>query len=343
VFCAKQDYHIIESKNIVFEGDFICLSTKNYSRGFFKLDCVDAVSKGFCWERLIIKGSLPRETLVRTLAYASDFPEAPADGQYSLVGSDNDIIVGLSGRFLWLKFELIAAEQSPVIVSISLQMGGDHMEDYLPAIYRRGGALTRRFLSVFDSLSMDLERAIAHTGRGFDYTKAHGRDLLRLAEWVCVEPGENEKETRSRIRSALHDFETMYTVEGVKRSIKRMTGSEPLIIEYADVDPNSPTCPDSALYRRLYGDNPFKFFILLDESAIKTNEDAQNLSHRMLAYVPAGLDFELVALKHHIQLDGYCYLGINSHIGGFTAATVGESAAIVYDTICTEENDGTQL
>jgi hypothetical protein len=149
------------------------------------------------------------------------------------------------------------------------------------------------------------------------------------------------EETRRRIRSAIVDFEDMFTVEGVRRSVVRITGSAPLIIESADVDPNSLDCPDSDLYRRLYGENPHRFFILLEEGAFRSRAEIDRFILKMEGLIPADTEFELILLRRRIQLDGHCYLGLNSYVGGFETAVVNESAAIQYDTTIGGETDGT--
>lgn len=62
------------------------------------------------------------------------------------------------------------------------------MVDYLPAIYQEED-FTRRFLSIFDSVFTDMDRAIDRLPGQLDYEHAGGELLRYLAQWVCVEGG----------------------------------------------------------------------------------------------------------------------------------------------------------
>jgi phage tail-like protein len=312
---------------------------------------MDSGETGYHWGRLSLGCHLPPDTLIRTYAYAADTKlcgHGPDLGRYleglgpaaaaaagelfTPAGSSEDFYLDRTGRYLWLFFELISSGEAPAMYSLGLHMGGDHMADYLPAVYRSSD-FTKRFVSLFDSFFMDLEREIERLPARFDYESAEENLLRDLAEWVCVEhAGLAPPEIRARIRTALEDYEDLYTLRGVKRSVARLTGREPFIIENADVDPNSPDCPDSALYRKLYGENPFKFVILLGEDCFQGHGEVEAFLKKMRGLIPANTEFELVTLKYCTQLDWHTYLGVNSVVGSYVAAVIDENAAIHYDT-----------
>ena len=85
--------------------------------------------------------------------------------------------------------------------------------------------------------------------------EGEARDLLSELAFehypVRVEAGEGEALLRERVRTALSDYEDLYTVEGVRRSVRRLTGRDPILIEHFQVSPNRPDCKDPELYRRL--------------------------------------------------------------------------------------------
>ena len=211
-----------------------------------------------------------------------------------------------------------------------MRVSGDHMTDYLPAIYREQD-FTRRFLLIFDSMFLDMEREIVNLPRRMDYESADPAMLSYLASWMCIEEGGGD-ELKARLSSALSDYETLYTVEGVRRSVKRLTGQDPLIIEHFTVAPNRPECSNSELYRRLYGENPCRFFVLLPDGTFKSRQEMGGFRRRMESLIPAGTAMELVLLKPCVQLDWHTYLGINSRIGGYVPAAIDEKTTIHYDT-----------
>ena len=335
------------------DGLTLCDQTQ---RGVVCLRGLDSTEKGFLWSRLSLDCRMDQDSLIRAYAYAADetalgdFPsveqylaslepgtaeaQAALDRLFELVGQDEDCIIDRSGRYLWLMLEFISTGMPPSLTAIRLQMSGDHMIDYLPAIYQDSGGFTKRFLSIFDSLLMDMERSIYDLPARFDYESASGQMLEYLGRWMCIEPEEGPGETLvSRIRTARKDYENLYTVQGIKRSVRRLVGKEPIIIESADVDPNKPGCANSALYRKLYGEDPYRFFILLPEDVFRSRAQMEHFLGRMQGLVPAGIEFELVLLKRCIQLDGHTYLGVNTTVSGYTPVVIDENTTIRYDTM----------
>lgn len=326
------------------------------------LSALDSRENGFNWERVSLRVQLPPDSLIRTWARAADdelYNARPLEtalreienaeqaaafmhGAFRPVGGGTDFSVAASGRYLWLMFEFLSSRERPTLNEVRVQTEGDHMIDYMPAIYRDGDDFTKRFLSVFDSIVMDLEREIYDLPSRFDYEAADGAMLDYLAGWVCVDGREVKRgDMRGRIASAISDYETMHTLEGVRRSVERLTGAEARIIESANVDPNSSGCAHSELYRRLYGDNPHKFFVLLDETVFRSRGDMEGFLERMRPLIPADTEFELIMLKKCVQLDRHCYLGLNSVVSGYVPVLIDEIMTIHYDTmIGGDRNEG---
>jgi len=99
------------------------------------------------------------------------------------------------------------------------------------------------------------------------------------------------------------------------------------------VDPNSPDCRNPELYRRLYGKEPYRFFLLLEEGAFPCRDRMERFLDRMQDLIPAGTELKLVLLKNRVQLDWHTYLGINTRIGGYGRAVIDEKAAIRCNTM----------
>lgn len=330
----------------VWEDNALRLSPEAFS-GFVLLPPVDSGENGFRWSRLRLRAGLPADTALRVYARAAD--ESPsfdaltrAEDPTALVrelfgpplsGSD-DLLLPCTGRYVWLALELVAGGRTgPWVESLSLWMEGDHMVDYLPAIYQ-GQDFTYRYLSIFNSMLQDMETRIETVSREIDPASA-GEEMLRcIGQWLCVEPGESEESLRRRIPTLLHEYETMYTVEGVGRSVERLSGRRPFIIEHFMVDPNGPDCRNPQLYRHLYGENPYQFFILLPQDTFESQREMERFLTQMRELVPAECEsgMELVLLKSCVQLDWHTYLGINSQIGSYIPAAIDESMTIHYDT-----------
>jgi len=138
---------------------------------------------------------------------------------------------------------------------------------------------------------------------------------------------------RERIATALPDYETQYTAEGIRRTIRRLTGKDAHIIEHFNVSPNRPDCSDPVLYRKLYGEDPYRFFVLMEENAFSGQREMEQFLQKMEDRIPAGTELELVLLKQSIQLGWHTYLGLNSRVGGYVPAVVDQNITIHYDTM----------
>ena len=352
VFCTAEQwmggyFHRVEPR-----GDGLCLDPARASTGVYCLAAVDSGEPGFRWGRAAVEAQLPPDTALRLYARCADtrrwgdWPDLDA-GLRALEGDpmpvleeifgapvseSGECLLPCAGRYLWLMLELTATgQQAPVVSALRLWMGGDHMTDYLPAIYQ-GEDFTRRFLSIFDSMYADMDRSIDALPGRMDYRHAGGELLEYLARWVCVERWDGEEELRRRISTALPDYEDLYTVEGVRRSVRRLTGREPILIEPFQVSPNRPDCRDPGLYRRLYGEDPYRFFVLLPEVTFSGQREREQFQREMEAVIPAGMSMQMIQLKSCVQLDWHTYLGINARIGGYVPAVIDEQATIHYDT-----------
>lgn len=333
-------------------GDGLRLDPERSSTGLYCLAAVDSGEKGFRWGRAAVEAELPPDTALRIYARAADtrrwedWPDLdqgirslegdPLSALQAIFGppvsEQPDCLLPCSGRYLWLMLELTATgKQAPVIRTLRLWMRGDHMTDYLPAIYQ-GEDFTRRFLSIFDSMYTDMDWAIDTLPGRLDYQHTGGEVLRYLASWVCVERSGTDAELRERISAALPDYEDLYTVEGVRRSIRRLTGKDPILIEPFQVSPNRPDCQDPVLYRRLYGEDPYRFFVLLPEDTFSGQKEREQFQRDMEAVIPAGMTMQMIQLKSCVQLDWHTYLGINARIGGYVPAVIDEQATIHYDT-----------
>lgn len=352
VFCCAEQWIDGLFYQIKPYGDGLRLDRDRAATGLYCMKAIDSGENGFRWNRVVVEADLPDDTALRVYAYTSDHKAwgnwddldeglrsiegDPTRTIYQIFGppaaNSGDFYFSRTGRYLWLAFELTATgAESPVIHALRVWMNADHMIDYLPAIYQEQD-FTRRFLSIFNSMYADMERMIDNLPALLDYEHMEGQILRHLANWICVEHPGNTQEVRERIRTALPDYEDLYTVEGVRRSIRRLTGQEPILIEYAQVSPNRPDCTDPALYRRLYGDDPYRFFVLLPEDTFQSQKERKQFQQTMEELIPAGIQMQMIQLKQCVQLGWHTYLGVNSRVGGYIPAAIDEQVTIHYDT-----------
>ncbi len=349
-FCRSEDWKCCDQKGFLTEGDSLRLDIRNTRSAFLILPVIDSGETGFEWDRMTIKGSFTDNTAVSAYAYAWDgtgeateFDMNATDEQirrklYVMAGLPvpraNDCLLHRRGRYIRLGLEFSAGgTDAPVLDEIAISTDGDHMVDYLPAIYQKD-EFTRRFLSVYNSMFLDLEKKISSLPSLFDIDTEGMDNLMMLAEWLSI-VGNRYADDRIRewIRNAFVNYETMFTREGILRSVKRLTGKDALIIEYFEVDPQNPDCPDSKVYESLYGNDPYTFFILLPENTFNSRDDKEFFIRNMKSLTPAGRKMELIILKKGLQLGWHSYLGVNSIVGDYTMVKIDESTALQLDTV----------
>ncbi len=349
-FCRAEDWKCCGSKGFLKKGDSLKLNIRETRSAFLILPVIDSGETGFIWDRLVLKGEFTENTAVSVYALAWDGDKAEIEFDmndtderirrklYDMAGLPipraTDCLLGKCGRYLQLGFEFSAGgTAAPVLYELALSTDGDHMTDYLPAIYRKS-EFTKRFLSVYNSMFLDLEKVIDDLSSQFDINTGNIDNLMMLSEWLCITGNRyTDDRVRDWIRNAFNNYEKMYTREGILNSVKRFTGKDALLIEHFDVDPKAPECPDSEVYEALYGDDPYRFFILLPEDTFESRDDKEYFIRNMKNLIPAGRKMELVVLKKGIQLDWHSYLGVNSMVGDYTAVRIDENTAIQFDNV----------
>ena len=327
-------------------GDCLQLSDDAFE-GVAYLPPLDSGEFDFRWGRVKLTVDLPKDASVRIYARASDEPEwedwQQVAGQErtpnetaALFGEPkalcSDAWISVTGRWLWLAVCLTSGRaEKPRLEAIHILAESDHMVDYLPAIYQKQD-FTYRYLSIFTAMFQDLEENIELARRQLDPAAADPEMLQYLAHWLCADGSLPEEELRRALPQVIEEYETMYTVSGIQRSVQRLTGQIPWIIEHFAVDPNDPSCSDPTLYRRLYGDDPYRFFLLLPQGTFSEQRQMERFLEQLEELVPAETTPELVLLKPCVQLDWHTYLGINSSIGEYVTAVIDELVTIHYDT-----------
>lgn len=335
---------------------------------------VDSAEHNFCWRSLLIDASLGENIVMQVSAYASDTTTVRLDDRAVELDSylaDNsadvqerldkledlfvplynncfDGPVGLKGRYIWLRLRFIILQRRELCVNkIKLLLKGEQMIDYLPSVYREedgeNGFLSR-FLSIFDSIFFDMDDKIGRSAEMLDYRTARGEILRYLSEWLCIEDVAyiSEERLRERIKRTVEEYRSI----GVKRSligwIENEYGVTPNIIEYFSVKKMVNNGKDKEVYHRLFGDNPFKFFVLLPEKTFTDIHEANLFMEKLKRRIPAYTEFEVVMVRNNTILDKYTFLGVNSMLSGYSYAHTDVGTRISNEIILGGSNDEQQ-
>ena len=229
----------------------------------------------------------------------------------------------------------------------AVMAGVEQMIDYLPSAYREEdgeNVFLSRFLSIFDSIFFDMDYKIGRSAEMLDYRTARGEILRYLSEWLCIEDVAyiSEERLRERIKRTVEEYRSI----GVKRSligwIENEYGVTPNIIEYFSVKKMVNNGKDKEVYHRLFGDNPYKFFVLLPEKTFTDIHEANLFMEKLKRRIPAYTEFEVVMVRNNTILDKYTFLGVNSMLIGYSYAHTDVGTRISNEIILGGSNDEQQ-
>lgn len=333
----------------------------------------DSTEHGFLWRSLEIAAQTGENTVVRVSAYAADSTvincdgipreldsllmdgSVPADERLKLTEglftplytNCSDGPVGLHGRYIWIRLDILMLDRQPVrLSSIKLLLKSESMMEYLPEVYRssdgENGFMTR-FMSIFDSIFFDMDERIEEARSSLDYRAARGEMLRYLADWIMTEDSAylDEESLRRRISRTVQDYRMSGTRQGLSDWIEQEYGVKPNIIEYFNVRKLATGGKDREAYQRLFGNDPYKFFILLPEKTFADTHEANIFTAKLRNRIPAYTEAEVVILKRNVILENHTYLGVNSVIGGYSCAE-SDTGSIAGDIILGGSNDEQQ-
>lgn len=324
---------------------------------------IDSAEHDFRWEELTIDAEMCDNVIIKVSAYAANSTSVSLGGStgelddfltYDTVSCDERLAatqvlfkpifrgcldgpIDLCGRYIWIKLEFFMLDSRELRVNkLKLLLHSERMIDYLPEAYLaedgENGFLSR-YLSIFDSIFFEMDSRIEAMADQLDYRAANVGMLRYLAEWLCIEDTAylSEERLREMIGNAAEDNSGL----GVKRNliswIEREYGVTPNIIEYYSVDKLVHEGGDREVYRRLFGEDPYRFFVLLPEKTFANTREAATFMRRLKSRIPAYTEAEVVVTRFNCILEKHTYLGVNSVLRGYSPASADEEMRIFND------------
>ncbi|MGN1341307.1 MAG: phage tail protein [Oscillospiraceae bacterium] len=332
---------------------------------------VDSTEHNFCWKDLLVDLEIPESMVLRIYAYTADsticsLDNAPVELDsylsasaipaeeklrrleplFRLIGTGTtDCPVNMRGRYIWIKLEFVAPEERSIRINkLRLLLRRESMMDYLPEIYRAEdgeNGFMSRYISIFDSIFFDMDDRISALDRGFDYRSAEGAMLKYLADWLEIEDTAylSDEELRKRISASPEEYRAIGTKRGLSEWIESEYGVKPNIIEYFSVRKMVYEGKDRECYRRLFGTNPYSFFILLPATVFTNTHEANIFMEKLRRRVPANTQPQVVLTRQSVILENHTYLGVNSVISGYSEAGADTGNRISHDLILGGNNN----
>lgn len=147
----------------------------------------------------------------------SSFLPNPSDALF-----DADI----SGRYLWIKLELIGSEfETPRIRSLRIYYPRISYLRYLPAIYQENESSTKlleNYLSIFESFFVDLEEKINGITQYFDSNGIPVEYISWLGSWLGLDI--DETWTEKKKRDLISKAPELYRMRGTRQGLLEILG-----------------------------------------------------------------------------------------------------------------------
>ncbi len=270
-----------------------------FEGGTFRSQWYQGLGDGMEWLRLSLDGARKAEVRV----WAADRPEdAPSEPVLTRTGDDL-ILYGVRGRFL--RFTVSPGEG---LRGYELAFPALSIDEGLPAVMQGDEGL-RRFLGVYQSLSMDLGRAFAQFSRRLDPREPEALPTLYRwlgADWALEAP----EGLRERL---LADASRLNRLRGTRRGLELLleiaAGGRGRIVEGFQRRSLPLSAGERADCERLY---PTDVTLLLPRSL--PQRTVHFLEGVLEKFVPAGVSFSVRLLEPGAVLDDLCFLDGNARL-----------------------------
>ena len=320
--------------------------------GIFRSQVLDSTNRGQRWHKIVLDAHIPTNTQIKVYYAISDDPREIHQWSEPLINPRDALIRGPAGRYLYLKVELIGNErETPVLKSLWVYFPRLSYLRYLPAVYQEDEEsrdFLERFLSIFETSLTNIEKQIDHIVRYFDPEVVSEDFLPWLAGWLAIAVDENwtSAQLRQLMQKAPQLYQQRGTREGIAATVEIFTGSRPLLVEPFQVTSLANSSANNQVNRselnQLYGDNPFRFWVLLDNSHIENEKELQTLQRLIESEKPAYTEASVRILQPWIALDRESYLEFNSRIFE-PALRLQEGTAISQDSTLTDTEEFAQI
>lgn len=226
-------------------------------------------------------------------------------------GSRDILLYKLKGRYLWFAVMATAPE------TIWLR-GGAVCRDKVnlfhvfPELYRLPSTFLERYLSIFSSAHVDMNRDIEALPDSIDIDKVHSDELEGLLELAHIDGELLRVLTREQILGLLQNLNTIMMKKGTQKCIRQaaelIAGQRCFVAEQALLLQNA-TEAEEPILKRLYGHTRETFTVLLLQPVEKKNYiQIHTVVNRLK---PIQTRANVVVLRMSSVLDGYGYLDCN--------------------------------
>ena len=333
------------------EGEIALLKEQGVSKiskGVFISKALDSNEPDCSWHKIVLDAEIPDKTQIdvhyyildkkKTQNKILDLPEPEWTKLATFYASDLKLQDALiqdqerSGRYLWVKLELIASDEykTPKIKSIRAYFPRISYLRYLPAVYQEDAGsmdFLERFLSLFETFLWSKEEEIAQITGYFDVKATPGEFISWLGTWVVAIFDESWSEEKRRIflQRAVELYKKRGTREGLEDLIELYTENKPIIVGNLQLYKRDATgnftlrCEENEkmknTFEKLFGEpTPYRFCVLLKPGQEGIESQLKTIKRLIELEKPAHTNAGVVVLQPWIYLDMHTYLEINTYL-----------------------------
>lgn len=243
------------------------------------------------------------------------------------VNTRDILLHGLAGRYVWA---LVAAHP---IAPCDCELRGLRLElprysflEYFPEIYWNNDFF-ERYIAVFQSMFLDLERRVGEVPRMLDYRTTPDENVEYLAGWLGL-GNSRSLFTTEQLRHLIANIGLFQGAKGTRRALEEIillvTGIRPRIVEYFQWARPRFSARSRQEGQSLYGETCNHFCVILDltRQSLPAHISERDLAQLIESYSVMGSHCKLVLIRICSHTDAHCYLDVNS------ALSVPETAGI---------------
>ncbi|MCH5281442.1 MAG: hypothetical protein J1E61_08220 [Lachnospiraceae bacterium] len=374
VFNKPSDYERGCKEHMIHRLDGLYVEEGYMEKATFWSRILDSASAGTIWHRMTCNMPDRGQAVIRISFYTSDEILFEADGEIldlkkvlrsrelsserkmdicqpflkKQTPMEPDILLhSLEGRYLWFLLEIFPQVKEPIGISgLMVYFPAQSWTAKLPEVYRRemgNDSFLDRFLAIYQSIYDDISRQMKEFINCLDVEVADICLLRDMASWMGIE--EPYMWTKEQLRYLLSHAREFSGARGTKRGLemfgKLYTKELPFVIEWQEWQDHRET--HGRLLKSLYADDPYSITVLVRAECIKTYKDHQALLRVLEKEKPIQMTLRLVVLEPYIFMDRYSYLGVNSVLGEYENASLGNSSRLDLAAISDNELEEMQM
>lgn len=370
VFNKTSDYTRGYMEHVTAGPSGILVESGYTGRAVFLSRVMDSAVSGTIWHRMTCRDCAQDRVAARISFYTAEEPDCPC-GEDSLdvrevirskafsltrkkeylrpflkkqVPFGPDILLhSLEGRYMWFLLEIFPQTEEEVrIGTFMIRFPAVSWIRYLPELYQKemgNNSFLDRYLSIFQSLYDDVGDLIRKFSDWLEPGLAQPGILNWMAGWLDVE--EPYIWTEEQLRYLLEHIMEFYRARGTRRGVELFvelyTGRKPFVVEWQDVALFREKGVQRELLESLYEDDPDSFTVLVQEECVPGYKEHQTLIRIIEQISPVRMELHLIVLKPYIFADGYSYLGVNSVLGRYEEAVLGQNSRLAFASVAGEE------